>query len=311
MKLAPIVLFVFKRPDHTMRTLDALQKNDLASDSVLYVYQDGPGENASAADLQKMNDVTKIFKDLNGFRKVVFTKRERNLGLASNVIDGITEVVRKHQKVIVLEDDILTSRYFLKYLNDGLELYEDMKNVYAVNSYMFPIATEEATTFLSPLATSTWGWATWADRWACFEIVPENKKMIQQNKFLRARFNLADYNYADMLNNQNSWGIRWYYSVFMRNGLGLFPTRTLSVNIGFDNEATHTRSELKQMELFTEMIELEKQDQINLNFHRLLLDYFSVPEKPKNKPDASQILKKKLHRAKKKILSFLMIRLPS
>ncbi|HEY9005599.1 MAG TPA: glycosyltransferase [Ohtaekwangia sp.] len=284
--LAPIALFVYNRPSHTAKTLEALAKNTLAKDSMLYVFQDGPKKESTPEQLQKIAEVDEVVKGIQGFKEVICKKRTDNIGLAESIIDGVTSVVNKHGKIIVVEDDLITSPYFLKYLNDGLRVYEKSKGVYAVNSYMFPMEVEVATTFLSPLATSTWGWATWDDRWKAFERVPKYKTYIQHNKFLKERFNFGGYNYSEMLENANSWGIRWYYSVFIRNGLGVFPTKSLCTNIGFGEGASHTKDEFKQMSLYNEVLEVDFKEQIDFELQEKLLqclDELAVKPKPSNK----------------------------
>lgn len=272
--LAPIVLFVYNRPFETRLTLEALQNNILADKSILYVFADGLKENATSEDRIKITQVSEVVKSNRWCKEVHLIQSEKNKGLANSVIEGVTEIVNRHGKVIVLEDDIVTSPYFLKFLNDGLELYQNSANVYAINSYMFPIETKEVTSFLCPLATSTWGWGTWANRWSCFQKEPSNRKIIQNNLFIRSRFNFADYNYADMLDNTTSWGIRWYYSVFMHNGLGLFPTKSLSKNIGFGETATHTKGEFNQMEPIAKEIPVQVQLEMNCEYYDLLLKHF-------------------------------------
>jgi hypothetical protein len=282
-QLSPIVLFVYNRPWHTEQTLEALAKNELADQSTLYVFADGPKPGASGEDLKKIEDTRAVIRKRAWCKEVILNESDHNKGLANSVIEGVTQVVNQHGKVIVLEDDIITSPYFLQYLNEGLEMYQESKNVIAINSYMFPIQTDRVDTFLSPLATSTWGWATWADRWAWFEKEPRYKNLIQRNPFLRSRFNLADYNYAVMLDNKNSWGIRWYYSAFLRNSIGLFPTKTLSNNIGFGEDATHTKASIEQCETFRQSIALNFKEYIDFDLHNLLLEHFTslnVREKP-------------------------------
>lgn len=275
MKLAPIVLFVYNRPELTFQTLEALSKNVGADQSILYVYADGPKSDASIDDLKNIEEVEQVVRSRHWTKEVQYIKSDTNKGLAESVINGITEIVNKYGQVIVLEDDIVTSPHFLQYLNEGLDLYRENKQVYAINAYMFPIKTERIDTFLSPQATSTWGWATWADRWKHFEREPQYKEVIQTNSFLRNRFNLADYNYADMLHNTNSWGIRWYYSVFIRNGLGLFPTKTLCANIGFGHEATHTKSEIDQQHIYHAPIELRLKNKIDFELCEKVLNQFT------------------------------------
>ena len=281
-QLAPIVLFVYNRPNHTLQTLEALSRNELASESDLYIYADAPKEGASDEDSALVGKVRQVIRSKPWCKEVIIKEARANKGLANSVIEGVTEIVNIHGRVIVLEDDILTSPFFLRFLNEGLEAYKDSHNVFSINSYMFPISTERLEVFLSPLGTTTWGWATWSDRWVAFEEVPDYKIEIQQNAFLRSRFNLAHYDYAKMLNNANSWGIRWYYSVFVRNGLGVFPTKTLSLNIGFDEQATHTKAIVKQMELHPGPIPMTLHTKIDFSLHVKLLEYFTRPNKKRS-----------------------------
>jgi hypothetical protein len=281
MQLAPIVLFVYNRPWHTQQTLNALAKNELAAESILYVFADDAKSNATEEDLKKINQVHAIVKNQKGFKEIQLIKREKNYGLADNIVSGVTEVVNKFSKVIVLEDDIITSPYFLKFLNDGLNLYENSGNVYSINSYMFPIECKEATTFLSFLATSSWGWATWSEKWKVYKSDINYKSVIQNNKFLKARFNFADYNYVSLLDNKNSWAIKWYYSVFIRNGLGLFTTNTLSKHIGAGEDATHVKTNFNQMDLYCKPINVKLNEAIDFELNEKLISYFTLSSKSK------------------------------
>jgi hypothetical protein len=299
MNLAPIVLFVYNRPAETRQTLEALAENHLADESVLYVFADGPKEDASPEQCKSIDEVRALVQSRRWCKEVILYESKRNNGLANSVIRGVTEIAGRHGKIIVLEDDIITSPFFLTYLNEGLEVYKDARHVYAINGYMFPIETQRIDTFLSPLATSTWGWATWADRWKAFETEPSAVQIIQSNHFLRSRFNVGDYNYADMLNNRNSWGIRWYYSVFRRNGLGLFPTRSLCYNIGFGENATHTKTEMAQSAIYKDALSVELKDAIDLEMQAKLFDHFTARKIETPKPTFASFVmrfKKKLYK---------------
>lgn len=302
--LAPIVLFVYNRPRHTEQTLQALASNVLAGESILYVFADGPKPGATPADLEKINDTRALIRRQTWCKELVLVESEQNKGLANSVIEGVTQVVNKHGRAIVLEDDLVTSPYFLTFLNEGLEMYQERKNVIAINSYMFPIQTDRIDTFLSPLATSTWGWATWADRWAWFEKEPKHVALIQNNPFLRSRFNLADYNYAGMLDNRNSWGIRWYYTAFLRNAVGLFPTKTLCFNIGFGEEATHTKSSIDQEKVFSGKIVHHLKESIDLLVYKLLLNRFTTQNRlEESNQDLVVSLKRKLSKLYRNVSS--------
>jgi hypothetical protein len=282
-KTAPVVLFVYNRPEHTLQTLEALSQNELADQTNLVVYADGPKENASQKELDAIRRVKQIILSKKWCENVELITSSKNKGLATSVIDGVTETINKYGKVIVLEDDLLTSPFFLRYMNEGLDLYESTKNVYSVNGFMFPINWENNHTVLLPY-TSTWGWGTWKDRWQVFDPNMTEKEQIQQNDFLKQRFNLADYDYVSMLNfGNNSWGIKWYYSVFKNNGLGLFPTKSLVENIGFDGSGENCGILDLNVSITSYSSIIIFENSINLKFYSMYLDYFKKPISFSNK----------------------------
>jgi hypothetical protein len=290
--LSPVVLFVYNRPKHTKQTIESLKKNKLSIETILYVIADGPKTNGTIEDKKNINETRQLFKTLKGFKQIIIIEKEKNEGLATSVISGVTEIINKHGKVIVLEDDLLLSPFFLDYMNQGLSLYKDVSNVYSINAYMFPIETNKIDTFLSPLATSSWGWATWADKWAVFEEDIQYKEIIQSHPYIRQRFNFSDYNYADTLEMRSSWAIKWYYSVFIRNGLGVFPTRSLVQNIGFDGSGTHGIYTFNEPALFQEAIKVEKKLVIDIENYAKMLDFFKE-KKTSIFSSITKIIKKK------------------
>lgn len=281
---APVVLFVYNRPAHTEQALKSLQKNALAKDTVLYVFADGPKEHATTQDKKHIRETRALFKGLSGFKKVILVEKEKNQGLAASVVAGVTEVVNKHGKVIVLEDDLLVSPYFLDFMNKALYLYQDSPNVYSVTGFMFPVEATEAKTVLLPYI-STWGWATWKAKWVILDTHMPDKAIIKTNPFMMSRFNLADYNYAGMLDLGNkSWGIKWYFSVFIRNGLSVFPTQTLVNNIGFDGSGENCVAEDSDANFtLSEHIEVSHTSTIDLAFYSSFLNYFSNPKSKRKK----------------------------
>jgi hypothetical protein len=276
--LSPIVLFIYKRPEHTRRTLEALQQNKEAAESVLYVFADGPKAGADNADLEIIEKTRAVVTAQKWCGEVVLVNRPHNMNLEDNVIDGITRVIEKHGSVIVLEDDILTSPFFLKYCNEGLRLYRESPQVFSINAFMFPIDFgAEAGTFLNPLATSSWGWATWADRWACFEKAPQYISALENNWMLRSRFNFGNINHFNMLKYMNTWDLRWYYTAFIRNGLGVFPTRSLTENIGFDGSGTHEDGNKGLIQAcYDSPVVHVYQTSVNLDAYDRLLNYFRI-----------------------------------
>ena len=239
MKLAPIVLFVYNRPLHTKQTVEALQKNELAMESELFIYSDA----AKIDDVnQAVAEVRLYLKSINGFKKITIIERNNNCGLANSIIDGVTTIVNQYGKIIVLEDDLLTSPYFLRYMNDSLAKYQNESSVFSITGYSHSNELDQIDSTYFLKLTSSWSWGTWREKWRCFSHDPEIFKACYQNKF---SFNFDDsYDFSGMSNQQlkgkiDSWAIFWYASVFLKNGLTLYPKESFVKNIGFDGSGTH------------------------------------------------------------------------
>ncbi len=241
MKLAPIALFVYNRPEHTRRTVESLIKNELSSESDLIVFSDGPkNEKAEAA----VGMVREYIKSVKGFKKITVVERSENFGLAKSIITGVSDVVEKYGCVIVMEDDLVSSPYFLRYMNDGLELYENCESVVSIHGYIYPLDERLAETFFLKGA-DCWGWATWKRAWRLFE--PDGKKLLAElnARNLTTEFDFdGSYGYTQMLKHQieginDSWAIRWHASAFLKDKLTLYPGRPLVDNIGNDASGTH------------------------------------------------------------------------
>ena len=238
---SPIVLFVYNRQDHTQRTIEALKKNKLANESDLIIFSDAP---KTVTQAEKVGKVRAYIRQIEGFKSVTVVERETNLGLARSIIDGVTTIVGQYGRIIVLEDDLVTSPYFLTYMNEALEKYKDDDQVVSIHGYVYPVAQPLPEAFFLPGA-DCWGWATWSRGWACFNsngqfLLDELKrrKLIQTFDFN------CSYAYSKMLEGQikgtnDSWAIRWYASAFLAGKLTLYPGRSLVHNIGNDSSGTH------------------------------------------------------------------------
>jgi len=233
---APIALFVYARPEHTQKTVEALQLNTLASESDLFIFADAANRVEDSTKCQQVRDYIRTVK---GFRTVTIFERERNWGLASSIIAGVTELVKSRGRVIVLEDDLVTSPYFLEYMNKALDQYQDEARVMHISGYMFPVEQRGlAETFFLRTA-SCWGWATWARAWQYFEKDPEALIERFSERTIK-RFNMdGTYDFwTQVLNNQtneiNTWAVFWYATVFQKQGLCLHPATSMTMNIGID-----------------------------------------------------------------------------
>ena len=238
---APIALFTYCRPNHTRRTVESLLKNPLAVESDLIVYSDAARtpEKQAAVD-----DVRLYLATITGFRSVTINCRPANFGLAKSIIGGVTEALEQSDRVIVLEDDMVTSPHFLTYMNQALERYADDDRVASIHGYVYPVDQPLPEAFFLPGA-DCWGWATWPRAWKHFN--PDGQYLLDELERLNLlhafNFNGA-YAYSDMLENQirglnDSWAVRWYASAFLADKLTLYPGRSLVHNIGNDESGTH------------------------------------------------------------------------
>ena len=235
--LAPIVLFVYNRLDHTKRTVEALKKNSLAINSDLYIVSDGYKEESDRKDVEL---VRQYISQINGFNKVRVVYRKKNLGLARNIISGVTTVIKKYGKVIVLEDDIVTSESFLEFMNSALEKYEDKKRVMSISGYIPEIKKESLPeSFFLPWF-DCWGWATWKDRWEKFERNP--KSLIRDTNYFQRKYININGNALDLWNQvidnyrnkRKTWAIFFHVIICQNKGLVFYPRDSYCFNAGFD-----------------------------------------------------------------------------
>ena len=213
----------------------------MALETDLFIFSDEFGSELQHKSVRNVRD---YIRKIRGFRSVTIVERNINFGLARSIIDGVTAVLSNYRRIIVLEDDMVTSPYFLTYMNEALEMYEDNDRVISIHGYVYPVEQRLPDIFFLPGA-DCWGWATWKRGWACFNgdgqfLLDELNRRKLTDAF---DFNGA-YPYTRMLENQiagknDSWAIRWYASAFLAGKLTLYPGRSLVNNIGNDNSGTH------------------------------------------------------------------------
>ena len=239
---APIALFAYRRPIHLLRTLEALRANPEASQTELFVFCDGAKDASAAAGVDA---VRKLLRGELGFAATHIVVRNSNYGLARNITEGVSEVLRCRETVIVVEDDIIVSPLFLRFMNEALNYYRDSPTVGSISGYCYPMTDPVPETYFVRGA-DCWGWATWRDRWSVYN--PDGVALLRE---LTAR-NLCqafDFDgampFVEMLKGQiagqnDSWAVRWHASCFLRDMLILYPGRALAHNIGQDGSGTHS-----------------------------------------------------------------------
>jgi hypothetical protein len=238
---APIALFVYNRPTHTKRTVEALLRNPEATNSDLFVFSDAARTPEKRLGVEA---VRSYIAGITGFRSVTIRERATNFGLSRSIINGVTEVLADHEAVIVVEDDLVTSPHFLAYMNDGLTRFAGDERVISVHGYVYPVHAPLPEAFFLRGA-DCWGWATWRRGWALFN--PDGQFLLDElrrQRLTRAFDFDGAYDYCAMLEAQirgenDSWAVRWHASAFLANRLTLYPGRSLVHNIGHDGSGTH------------------------------------------------------------------------
>ena len=257
MKLAPVIVFNYNRPDHSQQVWDSLAKNQFAAETELYLYCDGPKSNTSDEMRQRIATLHEQARQYaidapkqDKFKAVHVVCANQNKGLANSIIDGVTEVINKHGRVIVLEDDLLTSPYFLKYMNTALDKYESYPAVFSISANRPPVkkmaipADYPYDVFVSLRPFST-GWATWKDKWNRIDWSLDYLEDFLKHPEQIEAFNRGGDDMTEMLCLQrdhkiDSWAIRYSFQHFYHHAVAILPCVPYVDNIGFDGSGIHS-----------------------------------------------------------------------
>ena len=253
MNLSPIILIVYNRPLHTKKTMEALKANTCACESILYIYSDAPKAKKDEEDVKKVRKYIHGIKE--GFKEVYIIERKKNIGLANNIISAVTEVINKYGRIILVEDDLVSSPVFLEYMNNMLNRYQKEKKVFAITGFGYPDNLMKIPSdykydiYFAPRAGS-WGWATWKDRWEKADWDIEDFEEFKKSKTMKKEFNKGGDDMSDMLIRQmegkiDSWAIRWCYTLFKNNAYCVYPVKSYIDNIGNDGSGVHCTSNPK------------------------------------------------------------------
>lgn len=268
MVVSPVIVFAYDRPDHLSQTLSALAGNDLACESELFVYCDGAREWGGLEEsrpeakegetyitkrygmmycskeeyesyLTRIESTRQVAHHQKGFKGVHVIERESNIGLADNIVGAVTEIVNKYGRVIAFEDDIVSTRGCLTYLNDALELYQNDEKVMHITAWMYPNKGQFPTTFFYDSPYPAGGWATWKRAWQHFNPDTADHVAFWQDRWREFDIEGENYLSRQLIGNLNgtmkTWYVKWYSSIRRLNGLCLYPGTAMSNNIGWDN----------------------------------------------------------------------------
>ena len=290
--LAPIVFFAYNRPAHTSKTLEALSKAELAGESSLWIFIDGPKNNTTKENLEAIEEVKKIAHKKKWCGQVFIIESTINKGLFQSIVSGITEIVNKFGKIIVLEDDVVVSPGFLNYMNDALDFYEHTEKVMHISGFsrpsLSPVDINEPTYFF--YHTSCWGWATWKRAWDKFVPDPLGVKKALAKKGKLKELNMdGTYEFfwglkAIADGKFQSWNTIWHSVVFLNDGLSLHPTRSMVSNIGHDGSGTNCETDN------------------HLAINNYLADKVTITQIPLRVHPGARIFYKKMHSFKFRLL---------
>ena len=286
-KLSPIVIFVYKRPDHLKKTINSLKNCKLSSQSDLIIYSD-----SFISDLEKklVKNVRDYCKKISGFKSVKIIERKKNTGMSKNIILGVKETLKKHKKGIFLEDDLLLDKYFLEYMNYYLKIYEKNHKVISIHGYSYPTKLKLPDYFFLKGA-DCWGWATWQRGWKIYNNNSNYlQKKIKQKKLIKD-FNFNNsYNYFNLLKKNSvkknlSWAINWYASAFSLDRLTLYPGNSLVHNLGNDLSGTNCKNtkvfnvKLKNRRLNLRPLEIKESSYAKKQFESFFLSIMNLRQK--------------------------------
>lgn len=242
--LAPIVLFAYSRPEHTRKTLESLKKNELAGNSILYIFCDGPKAEASEKTRENIRLVREIAKEDQWCGEVIIREQDNNLGLAGSISSGVTEIIEKYGKIIVLEDDLILSPAFLSYMNKALIFYENYPAVFSIGAYSYPssimhIPNDYPFDTYVCLRNCSWGWATWKNKWSLVDWNVNAYEYIKNNPACKAALNRMGDDEFEMLYQQqecglNIWSIQFTIAHFVNHAIAIYPTISYVNNAGLD-----------------------------------------------------------------------------
>lgn len=263
---APVVVFAFNRDKPLKFVLARLASAEAVLERDIIVYIDGARNKDDEKKINAVLDVVNNYK-ATSLRNIAIQKRESNLGCQHNISSAISEVLSRYGKIIVIEDDVLISRFFLRYMDEALALYEDNKKIWGINGHQCPYmrvpSSYQADVYLSPRNLCT-GWATWRDRWDPVDFQIKDWPEFIKNPANIAKLESAGWDIRAMLEKHyigrlNSWALPCTYYMVKNNLYVVEPKLSLTKNIGFGIESVHCNN-----------VEMAWRHQKYYNFHPLL-----------------------------------------
>ncbi|OZI09066.1 sugar transferase [Siphonobacter sp. BAB-5385] len=279
---APIALFCYNRPEHFRKTVKSLLRCPEAAFSTVYIFSDGP---KTAADEANVAIVREYAQSIRGFESIHLDFSEENRGLAASIIRGVTQVLQQHDKIVVMEDDLLCTRDYLRFMNEALEYYRKDIRVFSISGYLYPIEIplDYPHDVLLLARGCSYGWGTWPDRWAKVDWEVRDFPEFMKNKAARREFMRGGEDLLPMLKKQqvgvlNSWAIRWTYAHYKHQAYNLHPRASKLESTGMDGSGTNFgrgthRYDVQRVERFSRLTKAVSPDEV---IHQRLRKHFRL-----------------------------------
>lgn len=248
--MTPLALFVYARADHTERTLAALLANRGIERFALTVFCDGARGAADAPRVAATRAaVHRLLDAPTGFGGVAIVESPVNRGLAASIIAGVDRLLEDADRIVVMEDDLVTAPSFLDYMTATLDRYADRSEVFSVTGWnpgpgAVPIPDDYAFDVYFNPRSSSWGWGTWKDRWRKVDFAVPDYPAFKDDLAAQLGFNRGGDDLTEMLlqereQNLGSWSIRMSYAHFRHHAVAAYPCRSQLCNIGLDGSGEH------------------------------------------------------------------------
>ncbi len=244
--MTPVVMIVFNRADMTRRMLLSFLKAEGSTDRDVRIFMDGARNESDRVKCDAVERIILEFKDQLPRMQIV--RRDQNWGCRANIIDAVTTVMREYGRAIVIEDDILISRSFLRYMDDALEFYKDDKRIWCVNGYR-NLGVKVPRTYKNDIYLDrrnwSWGWGGWYDRWCRVDFDLKEWSSYMSDDRLVAKLDSCGMELRPMAEGVvrgglNTWDIQCTVHVVLNDLYAIEPRVLLSKSIGFGGDSTHT-----------------------------------------------------------------------
>ncbi len=261
----PIIIFAYNRPKHFLELIESINQNNKDIKNKFFLICDGPKNKFDKNQIKKIKEIISLKKFK--FKEKIF--RKKNLGLAENIINGVTKVLKKNKSCIVLEDDLILKKNSIHFMNNFLDTFNEVKNIGSISahSYLDDYKKYNKYNYYFTKRHSSWCWGTWSRVWNKINWRNLNYKrhfdnFKEMNRFSEAGNDLNLLLWGQYKNYINSWAIRFNYFCSKKNLISFQPRFSMIINNGRDSSGTHESFSIKRQNIknFIPNMKIKKKD---------------------------------------------------